>query len=134
LGDLACNEDHEEDRAELERVEDQRHWKGTDDERSERKGATNRAVRGNERASGAEGTHLIRQKSGAILGARAAGRLGVGEDDYGEHATPATLRKSRHASGRMHDRDLRTRSFGQCQTSTDTEYRCFSVVPCQVVN
>jgi hypothetical protein len=21
-----------------------------------------------------------------------------------------------------------------CQTSTDTEYRCFSVVPCQVVN
>ena len=21
-----------------------------------------------------------------------------------------------------------------CQTATDTEYRCFSVVPCQVVN
>jgi hypothetical protein len=21
-----------------------------------------------------------------------------------------------------------------CQTSTDTEYRCFSVVPCQAVN
>jgi hypothetical protein len=58
---------------------------------------------------------LIRQKSGAITGARPTGRVGTAKDDDGEQPTPARLRKSRRAPGRKHGRHLRIRSFGQCQ-------------------
>jgi hypothetical protein len=51
---------------------------------------------------------LIRQKSGAITGARPTGRVAPASDDDGEQPTPARLRKSRHVLEPMHGRDLRS--------------------------
>ena len=55
-----------------------------------------------------EPVDLIRQKWGAITGARPTGRVAPSSDDDGEQPTPARLHKSRHAPGRMHGRDLRS--------------------------
>jgi hypothetical protein len=55
---------------------------------------------------------LIRQKSGAITGARPTGRLGATKDDDGEESMSARLSKSRRAPGRMHGRNLRIRRLG----------------------
>jgi hypothetical protein len=61
---------------------------------------------------------LIRQKSRAITGARPIGRLGATKDDDGEQSMSAGLRKSRHAPGRMHGRDLPIRRWAQTNAAS----------------